>query len=166
MSDNIRQFNDRHKNPPQDSQIASTKFIITGMANLRPLFSEEVLQEVVKNSLPLTLAKDQPADPSLVQTLTQIQQLMQKPHYQLISVTCYQKNILMVWTLEWPQIIGQFEEFEVFQSCQGSNNMLDEFKNMFALTLTDIAWNWFEPKVNNTHDIPTLKEKIIKRFYL
>ena len=33
---------------------------------------------------------------------------------------------------------------------------------MFALTLTHIAWNWFEPNINNLLDMPTLKEVFIK----
>ena len=40
--------------------------------------------------------------------------------------------------------------------------MFDKFKNMFALTLTDIAWNWFELIMDNTHNMYTLKENSLK----
>ena len=36
-----------------------------------------------------------------------------------------------------------FENYLAFQERQGSINAYDGFKNMFALVLTDIAWNWF-----------------------
>ena len=35
---------------------------------------------------------------------------------------------------------------------------------MFALTLTDIVWNWFEPIKNKIWDMVTLKVKFKKRF--
>ena len=51
----------------------------------------------------------------------------------------------------------------MFQTKEGSINAFDEFKNMSSLTLTDITWNWFEPIINNIQDMPTLKEKFMKR---
>ena len=33
---------------------------------------------------------------------------------------------------------------------------------MFALILTGIAWNWFEPIITNILNMAALKEKIIK----
>ena len=51
-----------------------------------------------------------------------------------------------------------------FNTQLGRINTFDEFKNMFALALTDIAWNWLEPFINNIQDMPILKDKIINRF--
>ena len=39
--------------------------------------------------------------------------------------------------------------------------MFDEFKSMFALTLTDITWNWFEPIMNNIPDILVSKNEML-----
>ena len=47
---------------------------------------------------------------------------------------------------------------------QGKINTFDDDKNMFALTLTYIAWNWFEPLMNTIQDMPTLNKKSTKRF--
>ena len=57
-----------------------------------------------------------------------------------------------------------FEKYSTFQIRQCSVNTIDEFKNMFALTLTDIEWNWFESIMNNIPDMPTLKEDFMKGF--
>ena len=41
--------------------------------------------------------------------------------------------------------------------------MFGELKNMFVLTLTDITCNYIEPIVNDIYDMPTLKEKFMKK---
>ena len=57
-----------------------------------------------------------------------------------------------------------FEKYVAFHIRQGKINTYDEFQNMFALTLIDISCNWVDPIMNNIPDMPTMKEKIMKRF--
>ena len=54
-----------------------------------------------------------------------------------------------------------FKIYVSFQTRQGSINTFTEFKNMFTVILTDIAWNWFEPNMNNKQNMPNLKKKFL-----
>ena len=59
---------------------------------------------------------------------------------------------------------ASFEKYVVLQISQGSINTYDELKNMFALMLTDIAQNWFEPIMNVIQDMVSIKEKCMRYF--
>ena len=62
------------------------------------------------NAPPVRLAQTQAVDPYVEQFLTQMQQVMQRSQHQLISVSCHNTSILMVPTLEWPEIIRQLSQ--------------------------------------------------------
>ena len=86
-----------HKGNPNENQ-----------PNLRPCNQRVPLV----NTALLRSRQAQAADPGLVQILTQMLKLMQRPHlignpHQLISILCYHKNILMVLTLVQLEVIGQ-----------------------------------------------------------
>ena len=59
---------------------------------------------------------------------------------------------------------ASFEKYVAFQTRQGNINTYDKFKTMVTLTLTDIAWKWFETIMNGIQDMASLKEKFLKRF--
>ena len=81
------------------------------------------------------------ADPVLVQILTQIQQLMQRPSSTdkcvMLAQHPFHSSMPSAGKNHWTS----FDKFVVFQTRQGSITTFDEFKSKFTLTLTDIAWN-------------------------
>ena len=82
------------------------------------------------------------------------------PH-QLISILCCNNNILMTLTLAQLEAIGQLlRNILLFKQWQGTINALVS-KDIFILTLTDIAWNELELIINTTPEMPSLREKFI-----
>ena len=87
----------------------------------------------------------QAADPALVQALTQKQGLMQRPHTQHTSADKCVMSPQQHFDGSNPSTarihLVAFEKYFSFQTRQGTSHTFHEFKNMFALTLTDITLN-------------------------
>ena len=49
-----------------------------------------------------------------------------------------------------------------YPGAAGSINTFAKFKTIFAFTLTDIAWTWYEPIKNNIPNMSTVQEKYEK----
>ena len=105
--------------------------------------------------------------PSLVQILTQIQHLLQRPQCQpALSGKCVmlpQYHSVGSDPTAARNYWATFEKYAVFQTRQGRMNTFEQFKNRVVLTLIDVALNWFEMLMSNKQDTPTLK-KCMKRF--
>ena len=53
---------------------------------------------------------------------------------------------------------ASFKKYVAFRTKQGSINTFDEFKNIFALTVIEIAWNLIESFLNSIQDMVSLKD--------
>ena len=119
---------------------------------------------------PLRPAQAPAADPSLVQIFTQKQNLMQRPQCQVTSTDKYDMLPEHHFDGLYPSTASKhwasFEKYITFQTWHGSINTSENSKKqkIFALILTDIAWNSFEPVINDKPDIVNLKEKFMKAF--
>ena len=101
MTDIISQIGKRNQNPTGTTELKSSEFQITGMANQQPCLvctgrdphqNQANLHQYINqhnqliNAYLLRTAQAQAADPSLVQILTQMQSCTQRPQCQPTSV--------------------------------------------------------------------------------
>ena len=97
-----------------------------------------------------------------------MQQLMQRPHTQPTSTnkcTVFpQQHCDVSYPSAGRNHWAAFEKYIAFKTRQGKINTFHEFKNMFVLTQTDTAWNWFDSIIDTIPDMAVLKEKFMRSF--